>query len=61
MLTPEPWQRTPGLWWWEASRRVFRQFAWLEAGSDKVALSRTTWWLSLSKPTSAPQDRNANR
>jgi len=30
----------PGLSW--GSRRVFRQFVWLEVGSDKMALSRPT-------------------
>ena len=39
---PEPRQRTPGLAWWDASRRVFTQFAWLQADSVKVALSRPT-------------------
>jgi hypothetical protein len=34
------------------SLRVFKQFAWLEVGSVKEALSRPAWWLSLSKPTS---------
>ena len=37
---PEPRQTTPGLAWWDASRRVFGQFLWLEADSVKVALSR---------------------
>ena len=25
------------VWWWDAARRVFRQFAWLEVGSGKLA------------------------
>jgi hypothetical protein len=36
--------RAPGLSWWDALRaralRAVRQFAWLEAGSVKEALSR---------------------
>jgi len=43
------------------SRRVFKQFAWLEVGSVKAALPRHAWWLSLSKPTSTPTGHNASR
>ena len=35
-----PGTEQPGLAWWDASRRVFRQFAWLEVGFVQVALSR---------------------
>jgi hypothetical protein len=39
----------------DGSRRVFEQFAWLEVGSGKMALSCPAWWLTgeaVSKPTS---------
>ena len=38
---PDPRQTPPGPWWWESAHalRAVRQFAWLEVGSDKVALS----------------------
>ena len=29
------------------SVRVFRHFAWLEAGSGKIALSGPAWWLTV--------------
>ena len=32
--------RAPEPWWWES--RVFRQFAWVEGGSGKMASSRPT-------------------
>jgi len=36
--------RTPGLMWWDATQcarlRAVKQFAWLEVGSVKMALSR---------------------
>ena len=37
---PDPRQGAPGLAWWDASRRVFRQVSWLEVGSVKAALPR---------------------
>ena len=45
---------------WDTSRRVFRQFVWLEVGSDTMALSHLTHlplthtvnWLSASRKVS---------
>ena len=39
---PDPRQLTPGLAWWESAHalRAVRQFAWLEADSGKLAMSR---------------------
>jgi hypothetical protein len=36
---PDPRPSTPGPWWWDATRRVFRQFAWLQVDSVKATLS----------------------
>jgi hypothetical protein len=45
--TTAPRQIAPGLAWWDPSQcahalRAVKQFAWLEVGSGKVALSRPT-------------------
>jgi hypothetical protein len=60
---PTAGHEQPGPWWWALRVRVFEQFLWLEAGSDKVTLSRpgkTPGWCPIP-PTSTLKGHNAIR